>query len=87
METYPEHEKLQAVQRESEAQGQFLDWLINERRPRLVIAEYVGSGDALEPARPKIVELLAEFHGIDLGKIEAEKRALLTSILAKSEGK
>ena len=37
--TYPEHEKLQAVNEKSQAIGEFLDWLRDEKRVQLVTWE------------------------------------------------
>lgn len=44
---------------------------------------YTGE-HTLEPARYDIVKLLAEFHGIDLEKVEAERREILEGLGGKS---
>lgn len=62
MSEYPEHDKLKAVQADSQVQGEFLEWLMSEK------GIYLGQG---------IEEILAEYHAIDLNKIEAEKLDIL----------
>lgn len=74
---YPEHEKLKGIKVESQAQGEFLDWLMGKG---YVIARYGNhpSGDQfLLDAGVSIETLLAEYYGIDLIKLEAEKRQML----------
>lgn len=65
MSDYPEHDRLSAIKDESQAQGEFLQWLSDEGEIHLY--------------RP-LKELLAEYHEIDLSKIETEKRAMLAKI-------
>jgi hypothetical protein len=85
--TYPEHERLKAVSKESNAIGQFLDWLAG----KYTIGKWeelecpCGSGDEVEqlmPARPPIEKLLAEYFEINLDILEKEKQAMLASIRA-----
>jgi hypothetical protein len=88
---FPEHEKLKRVAAESQACGEFLEWL----RQRYTLAEYhVHSADCVSPEDtsryscgmsisilyPSVVDvqhLLAKFFEIDTAKIEEEKRAML----------
>ncbi len=78
MSEYPEHEKMQAVKAESQAQGEFLDWLANVKGLTLCrLSDEPGYHDRLVPAYETIERLLAEYHDIDLDAIEAEKRAML----------
>ncbi len=65
---YPEHEKLQLVKEKTQACGEFLDWLIEEKgwEPR-------GGGGA------NVRRLLAEFFEIDQDLIEREKEHMLES--------
>lgn len=77
--SYPEHEKLQAIQRQSQAIGEFLEWLPTSRRG-LVIARQAAESDRWYPAFVPIVELLAEYFGIDLAAMENEKRSMLASL-------
>lgn len=69
MSEYPEHDRLRAVHGESQAQGEFLEWLTSEK------GIYLGQG---------IAEILAEYHGIDLKKIDTEKREMLQKIREES---
>lgn len=82
MET-PEIDKLRAVQSESQAQGNFLEWLFAEKE--LVLAQYSGEDwdHRLWPITRSISDLLAEYHGIDLNKVEKEKLSILEAIRAR----
>ena len=77
-ELYPEHEKMKACLDASHAQGEFVDWLINEKE--IFLAQYVEGVDELRHCRTPLQQLLAEFHGIDLKKVEEEKCAMLDEI-------
>ena len=73
---YSEHEKLKAIQEQSQVVGEFLDWLQNEKHP--VIAEYQKEDpQLLYPIYISIEQLLADFFDIDLKKIEIENRQIL----------
>lgn len=56
-----------AHRNESQVQGEFVEWAIEK-------------GYLLTDA--DLGDMLAEYHGIDLTKIEAEKRAMLKEIRA-----
>jgi len=77
----PECERLKAVQEQSQIIGEFLEWLGDEKG--YFICTY---GDNAEfPQLPFLISdsrerLLAEFFGIDLDKVEKEKRALLEEL-------
>ncbi len=83
--TYPEHEKLAAVADESQAIGAFLD---SDQHP-YVLSEWVTiegySEPRLMPVQKSIQQILAEYFDIDLQKIEAEKRQMLTAMAAAHE--
>lgn len=92
----PECEKMQAVKGESQAIGEFLDWMTSSKG--YVIAEYPKAlkvlhhhalqtqvGDELLPIHTRIEELLAEYFNIDLKKVEKEKRALLEEQRRRNE--
>jgi hypothetical protein len=87
---YPEHEKLEIIQAQSQVIGEFLEWLTGTRE--LILAHYPilesnGKASAhLFPAPIKQAKLIAEFFGIDLTKLEKEKRAML-DILRNGGGK
>lgn len=68
--TYPEHEKLRAINDESQAQGAFVEWLVQHGYADLF-------GD--------LIELLAEYHHIDRNRLEAEKRQMLAELAAAQE--
>lgn len=88
----PEHDKLLQIKEKSQACGEFLDWLTNERG--YVLAKYHEhdedcprrcDDEHLRPAHPRIVDLLAEFFHIDMGKIEQEKQQMLNALRASKE--
>jgi len=59
-----------------EAINDFLTWLRKERG--VVLARWDEHyGDRLDPANVVLDEVIAEFLGIDLDQLEAERRALL----------
>jgi hypothetical protein len=90
----PECERLHEVAPFSQRIGDFLDWLENEKH--WMIAKYHehdeecedenGSytcgffTDAIQIVHTQREKLLAEFFGIDLTKVENERRALLESL-------
>jgi hypothetical protein len=83
---YAEHERLSLIKDKSQAIGEFLDWLQNERK--LVICRWYPDefikGERIagtwELARIPIHTLLAEYFGIDEDKLEREKREILVDI-------
>lgn len=74
----PELDKMLAVNDKSQVIGEFLDWLRNDKD--YVLAEYCTDDDNLYPTHSSIETLLADFFGIDLKKIEEERRAILKSL-------
>lgn len=83
---YPEHDKLQLVKDRSQACGEFMDWLLNEKK--IELAEWgVDQDEAADhpeaetpflwPISRPWTSLLAEFFGIDEKKLEAETVAML----------
>lgn len=90
MSDYPEHEKLKAVQVESQAIGEFIEEWCSQRG--YALCQLVDSGkrtgfgaEVVMEYTPvaNVVGLLAEFFGIDQDKIEAEKRAMLGAMRAQ----
>jgi len=79
----PECDKALSVKDKSWALGEFLDWLDSKQ---YWIAHYPPMGmwglraEELCPVRRAKEDLLAEFFGIDLKAMEAEKQAVLASI-------
>jgi hypothetical protein len=76
MSSYPEHDKLTEVKDETQAIGEFIDWCQDEKG--IVLAKLDDQGHA--SAGGGLMDLLAEWAGIDLRKIEAEKRQMLAQI-------
>jgi hypothetical protein len=80
----PELDKQHAVIESGEADTltRFVDWLRDEKE--FVIAEWVKYDEyedtKLTPIHARIEELFAEFFGIDLNKIEQERRAILEEL-------
>ena len=76
---YPEHVKMMKISDESQAIGQFIDWLEDEEDLYLMrrdeFGDYAYRTEGIE-------QLLAKYFGIDLSKIEAEKRDMLQSMRA-----
>lgn len=71
---YPEHEKLAAVKSESQAIGEFMDWLADDG---IFLAGRDEDDAIIYPLQRPIRDLLHEFFNIDTDKIEVEKRAML----------
>lgn len=76
--TYPEHERMSAIVEKSQCIGEFLEWLNDVKRYR--ICERTGGFVSFYPINKSVENLLAEFFGIDLNKIEQEKREMLEEI-------
>lgn len=92
---YPELEKMKSVRGKSQALGEFLDWLREEKSVCLA-KPHRHSGSCRDPEESFLVcgvedgellpfhysmeRLLAEFFGIDLRKVEAERTAIVQAI-------
>lgn len=74
-EPYPEHVKLKKISHLSQAQGDFIAWLNNKG---IGLAKY--EDHKLRPVHTPIQDLLAQYHGIDQKKLEAEKVAMLEAL-------
>lgn len=79
MSGYPEHDKLTAVKDQTQAIGEFMDWLADDG---VFLARYQEDSKYAWPIHRPITDLLAEWAGIDQNKIEAEKRQMLEQIRA-----
>lgn len=89
MNEYPEHEKLNKVKDQSQAIGEFLEWLNVEKKYQVcqyvdAIGESDEDGDVVQfpvkgylPIMERAEQLLAEFFAIDLDKLEEEKVKML----------
>lgn len=75
---YPEHEKLKAINVQTQAIGEFL-----EEGP-YIVAEYVTLEDHSEPTLVPVTksrdQILADFFDIDRSALEAEKKAMLATL-------
>lgn len=83
---YPECEKMSAVRPKSQSIGEFIDWL--EIDKGIYLAKYKENEydkEQLYVAHENKETLLAEFFGIDLGKVEDERRAMLEMMSAREE--
>ena len=69
----PEHEKLKEVQPQSQAIGEFIEWLGEQG----IWLSSFNRFDRLEPINDSAEKLLARYFEIDLKVLEAEKVALL----------
>jgi hypothetical protein len=74
--TYPEHEKLEALDGKNQLIGSFLDWLADEEEVNLCV---YADNDRLVSYRKSTPDIIAKFFDIDPVKLEDEKRAMLDS--------
>ena len=79
MSTYPEHDKMSKIADKSQAIGEFMEWL--EQEKNLTLCKPIPEGEEAAgqywPAYTPIQNLLAEFFDIDPVALEREKRAML----------
>jgi hypothetical protein len=79
---YPEHEKLHKIKDQSQAIGEFLDWLQSSRH--VILAEYPKQyKHTLVPIHMSTENILAEYFGINLNVLETEKRIMLDELKRK----
>lgn len=78
MTRYPEHEKLKAIQAESEACGAFLDWMSAQGYH---ICKLRDKDERFIPVSYRTEELLAKHFDIDEKKLEQEKRKILSDFV------
>ena len=83
----PECERMKKVQSQSQAIGDFLDWLQTEEDVTFATYGYREDGrkrkrnpNTLYPHHVNIEKTLAKFFDIDLDKVETEKRAILDAL-------
>ncbi len=74
----PNLDKMLEIKNESQAQGEFLEWLQAEKG--IVLCRYVPNHEFPVHASFVLNRVLAEYHGIDYDGMEREKRALLEYI-------
>jgi hypothetical protein len=83
MSTYPEHEKLSAVADQTQAIGEFVEFIEGKG---IFLARYT-EGHVFPREVHGLRELLAEWAGIDQNKLEAEKRQMLDAQRAMNDAK
>lgn len=74
-EKYPMCTRLSRVKEESQKLGEFIEWLQAEYNPHLTLADI------------RMEVLLAAYFGIDLKKLEEERRTMLKELQRKAETK
>lgn len=80
-----EHEKVIAAKRKgSQEVGEFCDWL--QLESGFTICRHDSLTDQFMPARETTMQLVAEFYGVDLAKVEEEKRQMLEVMRRASKG-
>ncbi|HUX00071.1 MAG TPA: hypothetical protein VMY35_03745 [Phycisphaerae bacterium] len=83
---YPELMKFRKADAERMYLDAFLEWLVGQRQPPVVLCEStgrgLGDGQPYAPISVGPEKLLAEYFGIDMAKLETERRALLATIRA-----
>lgn len=81
----PECDKAVKIRNKSQSIGEFIEWLRDEKKvilaSKMPIEDFEDEEiETLAPAYYNLDSLLAEFFGIDLNKIEKEKRELLEAV-------
>lgn len=90
MPKYPEHDKLEKIHDQSQAIGEFLDWLgeekgifLAQRSPDRASFEF---GPAIVMDLTPKIKHIEEFFEIDPVKLEKEKRQMLKELQKTSKG-
>jgi hypothetical protein len=74
---YPEHEKMMALKGQNNVVGRFLDWLDGEN---IGLAKWGPDGINMQPHYESKESIISRHFGIDLNKLEAEKRMMLEAL-------
>ena len=78
---YPEHEKVEKLDRKNETVGEFLDWLTPQSSGYTVAEkDPMNNDDRLVYVSKSNEKIIAEYFDIDLKKLEKEKRKMLADI-------
>ncbi len=83
MSKWPEHDKLAEVKDQTQAIGEFLEWCGYEKGIQL--ASWDDRTDRMYPIPGAWLDLVAEWAGIDRGRLEAEKQQMLDELRAMNE--
>lgn len=78
MSNFPEHDKLSAVADQSQAIGEFVDWMAEHHDAGFKV--WAEDNYGYRPVGISIHKLLAEFFEIDDLALENEKRAMLEQL-------
>lgn len=81
MSEFPELDKMLEVQEQSQAIGEFLEWLQSQG---IILARFDDESDALVGTHRSIERLLADYFEIDLDAAEREKSLMLERIRSGS---
>lgn len=81
---YLEHGKLEKIKDESQVIGEFLEWLRSEKG--WSICKPYKNTDLFEPTIFSTEKLLAEYFGIDLDRLDDEKRTMIEELRKSNEG-
>jgi hypothetical protein len=85
MSEYPEHDHLEDIKEDSNIIGEFLEWL---HTTMYCIGEYVDDDEApVCESDISTEKLLAKYFGINLDKLELEKKHMLAEIRGLNENK
>jgi hypothetical protein len=79
-----ELDKMHKVHPQSQAVGEFLEWLQEEN---LALCRYDKATRQYYPNCTSVEDLLAKHFGIDLDKVERERRAILDGIRAANDSR
>lgn len=82
---YTQHEKLAKVSKESQAVGSFLEWLRDDQG--IALCKFDEEREEYYNTHINIQDLLAKYYGINLGKLEEEKRHMLQYMRGAEEVK
>ena len=80
---YPECEKLTAVAPQSQAIGEFLVEFLPDKG--IALCELDEDSGRWHPAHRSVNDLLAEFFGIDMDRVEQERRQILRDMARRQE--
>jgi hypothetical protein len=80
MSDYPMHEKLAQVQEKSQAIGEFLEFLNISKKFWLCQVGGEEGNHYFFPASYDEQRLIGEFFGIDIDKLEEEKKSMLKTL-------
>lgn len=78
---FPELDKMLEVQEQSQAIGEFLEWLQSQG---IILSRFDDESDALVGTHRSIERLLADYFEIDLDAVERERRVMLERIRSGS---